>query len=264
MSTELSSEARRLIQSARGFDDASSADRDRLRESIATRLAAGGGTALDSDKGWLTRTFGSHSGAKALGLVAATGAAALVIASWPNSKTLAPGEAIVIASPSAITSAATGSGRSPEVEVTPAPPQPLVREPEPGAAAPVLEAPPIPSPPIPSHERAVATQVTRKTPRATSEAPSGDTASSQLEQELKLLSAAREGLKSGNATLAMERVQEHERRYPAGILVMEARALGVDALCAAGRREAAQEAAEVFLKRWPESPLAARVRSACP
>ena len=123
----------------------------------------------------------------------------------------------------------------------------------------MLEAPPSPSP-----ERAVVAHVARKAPRATSESPSGGTASSQLEQELKLLSAAREGLKSGNATLAMERVQEHERRYPAGILVMEARALGVDALCAEGRRDAAREAAETFLKRWPESPLAARVRSACP
>jgi TolA-binding protein len=259
VSTELSSEARRLIQAARGFDDASGADRDRLRERIATRLAAGDSTPLASEKGWLTRTFGSHMGSKALGLVAATGAAVALIASWPSTKSLAPGEAIVIASPSAITSAATGSGRSPEVEVTPAPPQPLVREPEPGARAPVLEAPS-----APSHERPALVHVPRKAARATTEAARADIAASQLEQELKLLSEARDGLKSGNTTLATERVQEHERRYPAGILAMEARALGVDALCAAGRREAAREAAAAFLKRWPESPLAARVRSACP
>jgi TolA-binding protein len=262
VSTELSSEARRLIQAAHGFDDASGADRDRLRERIATRLATGGGASLTSEKGWLTRRFGSHAGgshmgAKALGLVAATGAAVAVIASWPSTKSLAPGEAIVVASPSAITSAATGSGRSPEVEVTPAPPQPLVREPEPGAAAPVLEAPS-----VPSHARPALAHA-RKAPRATTKAPSAEASSSQLEQELKLLSAARDGLKSGNTALAMERVQEHERRFPAGILAMEARALGVDALCAAGRHEAAREAAEAFLKRWPESPLAARVRSAC-
>jgi hypothetical protein len=258
VSTELGSEARRLIQAAHGFDDASSVDRERLRERIASQLAAGGDVSFASDKRWLTRTFGSHAGAKALGLVVATGAAALVVASWPNNKTLAPGEAVVIASPSAITTAAAGSGRSPEVEVTPAPPQPLVTEPEPGATAPVLEAPA-----VRSSERPAATHVARKAARA-AEAQGHEASASQLEQELKLLSAARDGLKGGNAALAAERLKEHERRFPGGILAMEARALSVDTLCAAGQREAARDAAEAFLQRWPESPLAARVRSACP
>lgn len=259
MSTELGSEARRLIQAARGFDEASGNDRARLRERIALQLAAGGDIPFASEKGWFTRNIGSHAGAKALGLVVAAGAAVAVVTSWPNTKSLAPGEAFVVAGPSAITSVATGSGRSPEIEVTPAPPQPLVREPGPGAAAPVLEASP-----APNQERPALAHVARKLPRpAASEAPSAEAASSQLEQELKLLSAARDGLKRGDSSQAMQHLEEHERRFPSGILAMEARALGVDALCAGGRREAAREAAEAFLKRWPESPLAARVRSAC-
>jgi outer membrane protein assembly factor BamD (BamD/ComL family) len=130
----------------------------------------------------------------------------------------------------------------------------------------VLEAlPKVPqAAPHESSGRAAPVQVTRKAPRATVEVRPSDASASQLEQELKLLSAAREGLKQGDATLAMERLREHEQRFPGGILAMEARALGVDALCSAGRRDAAHAAAEAFLTRWPESPLAARVRSACP
>ena len=45
---------------------------------------------------------------------------------------------------------------------------------------------------------------------------------------------------------------------------MEADALQVDALCSAGRREAAQAAATAFVKDWPGSPLQQRVSSACP
>jgi outer membrane protein assembly factor BamD (BamD/ComL family) len=112
--------------------------------------------------------------------------------------------------------------------------------------------------------RASVPRTTRReaAPRSAS-APQDDVASNQLDEELKLLSGARAALKRGEATGTIERLEEHERRFPAGALGMEARALWVDALCEAGRREAAQEAADAFLKRWPDSPLAVRVRGAC-
>jgi hypothetical protein len=264
----LSSEAQRLIEDSRGFDDASSADRNRLRAQIATQLAAGVGVGglshaarAAAGKGWMGRALGSSAAPKAaLALMVATGAAVGVVVSWPSSDT-----AIRPAATQPVAPVGAGS-----VIVAPSPASDTEREAS--EAAPALS----PAAPArndssqepasqvlpPSVERSAPAHVRKETARRGAEA-SRDAASHQLAEELKLLSSAREGLKRGDSAEALARVAEHERRFPSGILTLEARALQVDALCEAGRREAAHEAAEAFLKRWPESPLSARVRSAC-
>ena len=86
MNTELSSEAKRLIDAARGFDDATADDRVRVQERLFTQLAAGaalsttagsahavGAHAVGADamgaKAWAARTFAGASLVHVLTLV---------------------------------------------------------------------------------------------------------------------------------------------------------------------------------------------------
>lgn len=282
MTRELSSEAQRLIEDSRGFDDASGADQDRLRTQIATQLAAGVGVGglshaarAAAGKGWIGRAVGSSAAPKAaLALMVATGAAVGVVVNWPGSdEALRPaatqpaaavgaGAAAVIVAPSPAASTERAASSNSERETSLAPHEEV---PTPAAGPSTSDSAGEPARQVlPSGvERPAPVHHVRKETATRASGVGGDAAGNQLAEELKLLSGAREGLKRGDSAVALERLEEHARRFPSGTLVMEARALRVDALCEAGRRDAAREAAEAFLKAWPESPLAARVRSAC-
>ncbi|MET0287863.1 MAG: hypothetical protein ABW352_25465 [Polyangiales bacterium] len=82
--------------------------------------------------------------------------------------------------------------------------------------------------------------------------------------ELTLIRAALTSLRDRDSLQALRLLDEHAARYPSGAFSTERRALHVVALCAAGRTdEGARERAQ-FLKTSGDSPIAARVRSACP
>jgi len=82
-----------------------------------------------------------------------------------------------------------------------------------------------------------------------------------LTAERQLLDKARQALdrEDGAATLAA--VAEHERRYPAGVLVQEREAMAVRALLLVGRTGEAQARATRFRTRFPNSVLLPAIES---
>jgi len=81
-----------------------------------------------------------------------------------------------------------------------------------------------------------------------------------LRDELALLEAVSRATKAGNGALALSHSQEYKRRFPRGKLALEAQVLHIEALALAGNRAEASRLAESFLKRYPDSPVAARIR----
>jgi hypothetical protein len=88
--------------------------------------------------------------------------------------------------------------------------------------------------------------------------------SSQLSQELALLSQIRGSVQAGAAARALRLLTSYSGRFAQPILGMEAAALRIDALCQAGQRDAARASIEAFRGTWPGSPLEQRVNAACP
>jgi hypothetical protein len=82
--------------------------------------------------------------------------------------------------------------------------------------------------------------------------------------ELALIRAALTSLRDHDSAQALRLLDEHAARYPSGAFGTERRALHVVALCAAGRLEEGSRERAQFLKTSGDSPIAARVRSACP
>lgn len=81
--------------------------------------------------------------------------------------------------------------------------------------------------------------------------------------ELELLREAGAALRAGAPEAAIERLEDHRKRFPRGALVQEREALRVDALCAGGDAARGRRLAEDFLARWPRSPHRGRVERAC-
>ncbi|MGK4003298.1 hypothetical protein WMF31_11785 [Sorangium sp. So ce1036] len=134
-------------------------------------------------------------------------------------------------------------------------------------AGPISRATPRPPPPVPEAVQpeapAAPAPAERSAGRASTAARSGakpSSASAALQTELKALDAARASLASGNAQGALAHLDAYGRAHPRGLLRLEAEVLRIDALARSGRREAATQRAEAFLRRHPNSVLASRVR----
>jgi hypothetical protein len=84
--------------------------------------------------------------------------------------------------------------------------------------------------------------------------------SGALTAELGVLDLARSKLAAGDARGALGVLDDYVRTYPRGRLNLEAEVLRIDALAKAGETGAAKKRAEAFLKRYPKSVLASRVR----
>lgn len=89
------------------------------------------------------------------------------------------------------------------------------------------------------------------------------TALELLQEEKRLLSLAQRARQAGDPIAALRFLEEHSERFANGILVQERAAAMVLTYCDLGNDDRAISAAQSFLKRWPESPLAERVRSSC-
>jgi hypothetical protein len=81
-----------------------------------------------------------------------------------------------------------------------------------------------------------------------------------LGDEVALVESASRALRSGNAAAALGRLAEYRRRFPRGKMALEAQVLRIEALARAGRVGEAETRASAFLKRYPNSPVAARIR----
>jgi hypothetical protein len=84
-----------------------------------------------------------------------------------------------------------------------------------------------------------------------------------LQAETADLHQAQAALWSGNAALALGLLNAQDGKYRSGLLQQERSAARVLALCQSGNVTDARAESAQFEKRWPNSPLAIRVRSAC-
>jgi hypothetical protein len=133
---------------------------------------------------------------------------------------------------------------------------------------PVVSVPAIKLPEAPPAERAQAPEAAlpaepAPAPAAEAPAPKADpraASSGALTAELGVLDMARSKLAAGDARGALAVLDEYSRTYPRGRLDLEAQVLRIDALAKAGDTQAAKKRAEAFLKRYPKSVLASRVR----
>jgi outer membrane protein assembly factor BamD (BamD/ComL family) len=82
-------------------------------------------------------------------------------------------------------------------------------------------------------------------------------------EELAILVRAHAAFRAHDLDATLAALDEHARRFPHGVLAEERSSQRVLALCAAGRSTEARAAAERFLRDYPESPMASRVRGAC-
>jgi hypothetical protein len=82
--------------------------------------------------------------------------------------------------------------------------------------------------------------------------------------ELELIQRIKDALDAGRASEALARVEQHAREFARGSLAEEREALRVVALCGADELARAQRAQQAFLRAYPRSAYAERVRTACP
>ncbi len=121
-------------------------------------------------------------------------------------------------------------------------------------------APPAPAPaPAPAPPRPAAT----REPAPPRPAPPGDGPGS-LAAEAESLARAQAALQGGEPDRALTELTAHARQFPRGALREEHDALRAIALCTAGRTREGRGEAQAFLRAHPTSPLAERVRGACP
>jgi hypothetical protein len=252
--SELSQEARALVDSVSKLDDPSPEDRARVKQRVAlslgaaafaavavTQVAAGAGPGvLGTVKAGLWGTTGK------LALCASVLGGALALG-WPGGQTASR--------PAGVPRQPAGVNR---------PEQEQVAAPAPSDALAQRAAPPAPelAPPV-LRERVAQKPGHAASAAAREPVPPAHTADRRntLALELSLLGDAQAALRAGQPERALALAREHQARFPAGVLREER--LGIETLaeCVLGRKEPAR--AQAFLRSAPESPLAARVRKAC-
>jgi hypothetical protein len=91
----------------------------------------------------------------------------------------------------------------------------------------------------------------------------GPAAAAEVEAEVQILRDAHAALQAGDPAGALALLDVHARRFPAGALAEEREATRPAALCVLGRTADARQAAAQFLRSFPDSLHAARVRKVC-
>ena len=252
--SELSPDARSLLDAARDGDDPRVTDRVRVRRTLMATI--GTGTALASSTAATASVAATAGPAKAvvatkvLGWLMAGGAAGLAVA-IPISAIEPSGAPAPVETPPAVV-----APRAAEARAQAAPAVPVEGDPAPAEQA--SEASPAPAPATtPAPSPAKPTHPARP-------APAGAPATSAgLSDEVRVLNEAHVALRDGDSARALALLDDHRRRFSRGALGEERQAARVLALCDAGRVAEAKAAAERFLAASPRSPLAPRVRQSC-
>jgi hypothetical protein len=254
MVNELSSDARAILDAGRDADGARDLERARVRRALLAKIAIGGGATLAaSSTAAASGTSVATSGAVAGG-VAATGSAAIgtsVAVGFPLAKILVPlaimfsaGVGGTVAWRSQQRAAAPVAVSAPVVAAAPAVAP---------VAAPAEPVNPMVAPVRAVHHARVAAPARVETP------------TNRLAEETALLAESNAELRGGDARRALSLLDDYDHRYPGGVLREEVLATRVIARCQMGLTPdaASRQAADLFLRRHPASPLAPRVRSSC-
>jgi hypothetical protein len=84
-----------------------------------------------------------------------------------------------------------------------------------------------------------------------------------LAEEVAILSKATSALRAGQPSEGLGLLNEHQRKFPNGRLAEERRAARIQALCALGRRTEAEAELTRLARSSPRSPHLARAQRAC-
>jgi hypothetical protein len=221
--SDLTPEAKELVHQARSAFRPSDADRERVFQALLPQIGAG--AALGATPSLLER-LRQASWLKVSGAVVGLGAAGgLFLAFGPadEPKPAAP----------ATTSPIAANAETPRPDM---------------ATIPTPVAPPVLAPPEGKPEARVQQPVTR---------------ADRLAAEVAILSRAGTELHNGRAAAALQTLEEHQRKFPSGLLAQERASARIQALCALGRVKEADAELTRLSRLSPQSPHEARAREAC-
>jgi hypothetical protein len=234
---ELGPELRELIADARGAHEPTASVRAGVRWKVASKLTSGVTTL-----GERRRQQRVVLAVSVMVAAVTSAAAAVVVSEVTSAGAVAPAAAPITPPPATPPVYGRPPARAvPTESVSSSPTTAQTDE----AAAPSLEAVPQASAPSRSERRG-----------------SGARRRS-LAEETELIARANAAINRGDASGALQILQEYDRSHASGVLAEERSAALVFALCRAGRSAAARAEARRFEVRWPRSPHLARVRAAC-
>jgi hypothetical protein len=255
--SELGPQAKALLDAALDGDEPTPEERARVRTAIAANLAVGAAAVGQSAAAAKTAAAGAvGAGSAAAGTGTAVGIAAKAVLSLTLVSAVGAGTTLYVRS-----SSSHREARPPTVPSFVQTASPGGRSLPPEVAAPVA-APAMATTSLESSKPSAKPLASAAAPPSVVHAHTRST-SSDVEAEVLLIGEAHRALQSGNASGALVMLDEHARRYPAGALGEERDAARIAALCALGRVAEGRDAADRFLREFPSSPLAARVRTSC-
>lgn len=85
----------------------------------------------------------------------------------------------------------------------------------------------------------------------------------RLAEEVAILSQAAKDLRAGRAASALNALNEHQKKFPSGLLTLERRAARAEALCSLGRFLEADAELATLVRTSPQSPLTVRAQQRC-
>jgi len=268
--SELGPEARAILLAGKDGDDPSPADRARLRRAISAAIVAGGaaGTIGEGAAEAATSKLGEAASATKLASAAKTGAAiSLGGIAWKGMLAVIVGGAVSAGALLGTTSKHVETPPAVTPIEAPARPGQLAPAPAPANVEPPVvavadEPEPAPAPAL-GNTKAVNTPARRPaSPAATNEPPPAQ--ADTIIAETKRLRQAHGAMQSGDPEQALRLLDESSADAEGQSLREERAAARVLALCKLGRVDEARAEAARFLAASPGSPLADRVRKACP
>ena len=242
---QLSPEARRLFQLARGVDEPNPATLSRIEQSLASRLASGVGIAAASTL-WAQSASGVLLGTSKVVSIAVVAGAVSTAGIWA----LKSHQPAAHSSVPAVSRSQAAGQAAPQ---TMGPPVASANQ------APLTSADPVPGLPSSTAGRSVP----RPSATAASNGLQAAEASDPLREETLELRQAQQALRSGNVDRALTLLNQQDQTFRDGVLQEERSAARVLALCQNGQTDRARTEAVRFERRWPKSALLARVRSSC-
>ncbi|MDI3288948.1 hypothetical protein [Polyangium sp. 15x6] len=268
--SELGPEARAILLAGRDGDDPSPEDRARVRRALAAAIAAGGAASVGGERvaDAATAKLGEAASATKLASAAKTGAVfSLGSLAWKGMLAVLVGgaaSAVAILGPTATRMETPPAATHLEAPAQPGktPPAQMPAEAEPPTVAPVNDPPPSPAPALPNTP-AVNAQPRRTAPTVATNEPS-PAPTDPLLAETRRLRAVHGAMQEGDPEQALRLLDENSASAEGQSLRAERAAARVLALCKLGRADEARAEAARFLSESPGSPLADRVRKACP
>lgn len=124
------------------------------------------------------------------------------------------------------------------------------------------EVPPVEAPVAPVAPVSPMPAPRAQAPRGRPEGPAAR--ASLLREESLLVAEARKALRSGRPAEALRLLEGARAKFEGGALAQEREVLAIEALAESGRRAEAASRAEAFLRLFPHSPHADRVRALAP